>query len=389
MTATTHPTVVPYDSRRLGEVTEALASTAAENDRTAAFPWAGITAVHEAGLLTATVGSRYGGAGIGFADLARALQAMGQGDPSTALIASMTLFPHAMQARQPHWPEDLYARVLAESTQGPVLLNNARVEPDLGSPARGGLPATTARRTASGWLISGAKRFVTGSEGLRYFLVWAGTDEPQPRVGTFIVPGNTPGIDIVDTWHQVGLRASSSHDVVFTDVEVPSENVIGAAERGPKAEQNNLEGGPIHLPQAALYLGVARAAQAYFHRFAHERIPSNLGRPVATTDRFKQVAGEIEAQLSTAEQLVYSLTEAIDRGRPVVATTALAAKVIATRNAVAAVHLALRTLGNPGLSQDAPLERHFRDIQSAGVHAPQEDTALLGIGAAVLASAAL
>jgi alkylation response protein AidB-like acyl-CoA dehydrogenase len=370
----------------LGSVTQALASTAAEYDRTGEFPVAGIQAVHDAGLLTAAVAPRYGGAGIGISELARVLQALGEGDPSVALIASMTLLPHAMQALRPHWPEDLYQRILAESAHRPTLMNHARVEPELGSPARGGLPATTAHRTASGWAITGRKRFVTGAGGLSYVLVWAGTDEPEPRVGTFVVPADSPGVEVVDTWHQLGLRASCSHDVVFTGVEVPLDHVIGVTDKGPEAEQNNLEGGPIHLPIASLYIGVGRAAQRYFHQFAHERVPANLGRPVATTDRFKQAAGEIETLLSTAEQLIYSATQRVDRGETVPPTDALASRVIAVRHTVAATQIALKLLGNPGLSKDAPLERHFRDVQSAGVHAPQEDTALHVIGAAVLAS---
>lgn len=383
-----HSGLIAVDLDRLPEVTEALHATAAEYDARGAFPAAGIQAVHDAGLLTASVGAAYGGAGLGIADLARVLAALGEGDPSVALIASMTLFPHLLQGRRAGWPEELYATVLAESAQRPTLINTARVEPELGSPARGGLPATTARPTAGGWAINGRKRFVTGADGLSYFLVWATTDEPTPRVGTFAIPGGSPGIEVVHNWHQLGLRASGSHDVVFTDVEIPAGHLIEAQQKGAGAEQDNLAGAVFHLPLAALYLGVGRAAQKYFHRFAHERVPANLGRPVATTERFRQAAGEIEVLLSGAEQLLFGTAERLDRGVPVAGTEALAAKVLAVRQTVAAVGLAVKLLGNPGLSQLNPLERHFRDVQSAGVHAPQEDTSLLVIGSAVLNAAA-
>ena len=376
------------DLSRLAAATRQLEATAVEYDRTGAFPAAGIQVVHEAGLLTVGVGEQYGGQGIGLADLARVLQALGEGDPSVALITSMTLLPHAMQARRPSWPDDLYRRVLAESAERPVLLNNARVEPELGSPARGGLPATLARRTNDGWSISGAKRFVTGAAGLTYILVWASTDEPEPRVGTFLVPGDAPGVTVVPTWHQLGMRASGSHDVTFADVEIPADHIVAIGEGGAKAEQDNLAGGGIHLALAALYVGVARAGQRYFHRFAHERVPANLGRPVATTERFRSAAGEIEVQLAGAESLIYGLLERVDRGEPVSPTEGLGAKVLAVRQAVEAVHVAVRLLGNPGLSQLNPLERHWRDIQAAGVHAPQEDTSLLAIGTAALAATA-
>ncbi|MEW1720586.1 acyl-CoA dehydrogenase family protein [Streptomyces sp. NPDC093109] len=379
------PALRPVALDRLPDVTRQLAVHAEEYDRTGAFPAEGIRAVHEAGLLTATVAPRYGGAGLGVEDTARIFAALGEGDPATALIAAMTLNAHTMQARRPHWPEELYARVLADSAERPVLLNNARVEPDLGSPARGGLPATTARRTAGGWAISGAKRFVTGAEGLTWYLVWATTDEPEPRVGTFAVPGDAPGIEITHRWNHLGLRASGSHDIAFHEVEIPAGNLVSVAAHGPAAEQDNRAGAPLHLPLAALYLGVGRAAQRYFHRFAHERVPANLGRPVATTERFRQAAGEIELLLDSADQLVYGGARRVDLGDDTYAPEqALGTKVLATRHATTAVQTALRLLGNPGLTRDNPLERHFRDIQCAPVHAPQEDTALLAIGASAL-----
>jgi alkylation response protein AidB-like acyl-CoA dehydrogenase len=368
----------------LAEVTSALAGTAAEYDRTGTFPAAGIAEAHKAGLLTATVGAEYGGAAIGLADTARVLAALGAGDPSVALISAMTIFTHARQAGKKHWPAQLYTKVLAESALRPTLLNAVRVEPELGSPARGGLPATIARGTATGWAISGRKRFATGAPGLSYFLVWAGTDEPTPRVGTFAVPGDTPGIEIVPAWDHLGMRASCSHDVVFDEVEIPDGHLIEATESGTKAQQDNLALAGAAIPLAALYLGVGRAAQQYFHRFAHERVPANLGRPVASTERFRQAAGEIEVLLSGAEQLLYGVAHRIDRGEPVPPTHALGARVLADRQVAEAVRIALRLLGNPGLSRANPLERHFRDIQSAAVHAPQEDVLLLTIGATAL-----
>ncbi|MGX6601499.1 acyl-CoA dehydrogenase family protein [Micromonosporaceae bacterium Da 78-11] len=277
--------------------------------------------------------------------------------------------------------------MVADSADRPTLINTCRVEPELGSPSRGGLPATLARRTADGWSITGRKRFVTGAAGLSYFLVWAGTDEPQPQVGTFVLAGDTPGIQVVPAWNPLGLRASGSHDVVLTDVPIPAGHVLDLVAADGGAQQDNLAGGALHLPLAALYVGVGRAAQQWFHRFAHDRVPANLGRPVATTDRFKNAAGEIEVLLSGAERLLLDATTRFDAGEAVTGTEALGARVLAARHAVAAVTLATRLLGNPGLSRDNPLERHFRDVQSALVHAPQEDVALTAIGAAALAAA--
>jgi alkylation response protein AidB-like acyl-CoA dehydrogenase len=367
------------------DVTARLAELAVPYDRSGAFPAESIHVVHEAGLLTATVAERYGGRGARVEQTARILHTLGRGDPSVALIAAMTLNTHAREAVQPLWPEELYARVLKESRERPVLINHARVEPDLGSPARGGLPATVARRTPGGWSISGDKRFVTGAEGLDWFLVWATTDEPHARVGTFLVPGDTSGIEITDRWDQLGLRASGSHDVAFRDVEIPYGHVSGLGPHGPASEQDNRAGAALHLPLAALYLGVARAAQGFFHTFAHQRVPANLGHPVARTERFRRTAGEIEVLLAAAEQLIFDGAARVDADDSShTPEQALGARVLADRHAVRAVELAVRLLGNPGLARGNPLERHFRDIQCAPVHAPQEDVSLLAIGTKAL-----
>jgi alkylation response protein AidB-like acyl-CoA dehydrogenase len=379
--------VLPARSDALDAVTRALTATAEQYDRSGGFPTDGIRAVHEAGLLTATVGTEYGGAQLGIGGTARLLAALGEGDPSVALIAAMTLLTHLREAQRPHWPPHLYQEVIRASRERPTLLNAARVEPELGSPARGGLPATVARRTAHGWSISGRKRFVTGAEGLAYFLVWAGTDEPTPRIATFVVPGDSPGIEIHRDWDQLGLRASGSHDVSFTDVEIPAENLLDPVERGAAAEQDNRALAALGLTVAALYLGVGRAAQRAFHRFAHERVPANLGRPIAETDRFRDAAGEIEVNLAGAQQLLYSVADQYDRGERPEPAVGPAARILAIRQVNAAVALATRLLGNPGLSRGGPLERHFRDIQFAAIHAPQDDIVLRQVGTGVLGAA--
>jgi alkylation response protein AidB-like acyl-CoA dehydrogenase len=360
----------PVDLTRLPSVTQALAALAPAYDSTGEFPGPSIEVVREAGLLTATVGSSYGGPGLGVAGLTRILLALGRGDPSVALIASMTQLVHLAEALHPAWPAELYREVLASGG----LINTLRVEPDLGSPSRGGRPATVARRTAGGWSLTGHKRFSTGAAGLDWLLIYAATDEPTPRAGNFVVPASSPGISIVQTWNQLGLRASGSHDVILTDVPVPSANFLPAP-ASPPADA-------LQLPPAAIYLGVGRAALAYFREFALSRVPANLGRPVATTERFRAAAGEISVLLDTGERLLLDAATRFDAGRPV--PDAAAARLIANRHAVAAVTLATRLLGNPGLSRDNPMERHFRDVQSAQVHAPQEDLALQTIGKAAL-----
>src|SRR5206468_10566199 len=96
-----------------------------------------------------------------------------------------------------------------------------RAEPDLGSPRRGGLPGPVERKAGRGWRLSGRKIYSTGAAILKWYAVWAKTDEPELRVGLFLVQAGLPGTRIVETWDHLGLRASGSHDVVFEDVVFP------------------------------------------------------------------------------------------------------------------------------------------------------------------------
>jgi alkylation response protein AidB-like acyl-CoA dehydrogenase len=368
---------MPHDTSSLDATVRIVAEAAPDADRSGSFPWAGIRAVHESGLLETTVGTRFGGRGGSLYDAAQILAALGRGDPSVALITAMTIFNHLGQATRNHWPEDLYKRLLEEAKDRPLLLNAARVEPELGSPARGGLPATLARRTRNGWAINGHKRFVTGAHGLTHFLVWAHTDETTTRVGTFIVPNGLPGIEVIENWNSLGMRASGSHDVKYHDVEIPAENVLDLVDPSV-AQQDNRAHAAMTLALTAIYLGVAEAAQAEFIRYAHERVPTNLGHPIARTERFVNLSGEIDLLVSGARQIIFDTLES-GQGDP---ERLIRARIIAGRQLRDAVQIAVRSLGNPGLGGDLGLERHFRDIQAVLVHAPQEDTCISILGRA-------
>jgi len=382
MTATALPTLKRPDlsDAALAAVTAEVAATAEEYDRSGAIPAAGIAAAHRAGLLTATVAERFGGPGVGLLDTVRILVALGEGDPSVALLAANTLAAHQSQATAGHWPSDAYADLLRRSADGPALVNAIRAEPELGAPARGGLPATTARRTPDGWSLSGRKAYATGGAALAYHVVWAVTDEPDPRVGHVIVPAGAPGITWVETWDHLGLRASNTHDVIYDEVALPADAFleiprVGGVYRDPAAVT-----GVASFGHPALYVGVARAARAAFVRYARERVPTALGRPIAETERIRTVAGEIDAQIALAETLLHGVLLRAAAGDTAHLPQLPLLKVQIARAAIAAVETAVAALGNPALTRHQPFERHLRDVLCVRVHPPQEDAALLAAG---------
>jgi alkylation response protein AidB-like acyl-CoA dehydrogenase len=254
------------------------------------------------------------------------------------------------------------------------------VEPALGTPVRGGLPATIAKRVPGGFRVSGHKLYSTGSTALKYMAVWGRTDDSEPLVGSFLVPHPREGVSIVETWDQLGLRASSSHDVILEDVFIPEANAVDI--RPPAAwaarEASLYQWMAVLLP--SIYDSVARNARDFLVRFALERKPSNLGAALSTLPRFQEVLGEIEALLHVNTALLDRATQA--DAAAFTAQEGNFVKHLVTNNAIRITELALRLTGNPGLARSNPLERHHRDALCGRVHSPQDDTILTQAGQA-------
>ena len=357
-----------------------FAARASQHDRDASFPFENFEQLAEAGLLALTVPAALGGKGANASEAARVINIIGKADPSTALVLSMHYIQHLVMARSTRWPGRLSRKLARESVEGVSLINALRVEPDLGSPSRGGLPATIARKTETGWRLSGRKIYSTGAPILKWYAVWARTDEPTVRVGLFLVPAGLPGTRIVESWDHLGLRASGSHDVVFDDVLFPLDHEIDV--RKPDEWQTpDFTQATVHaIFVAAIYDGVARAARDWLVQFLKTRVPSNLGAPLATLPRAQEIVGGIEARLAVNARLIESFAGDYDDGVLLSASESNIVKLTVTNNAVAVVEDALSLTSNHGLTRANPLERYYRDVLCGRVHTPQDDATRINAG---------
>ena len=369
---------------RARELSVGFAERAAAYDRDASFPFRNFEELSAAGLLSLTVPAALGGGGAGAQTTARVLQIFGKADPSTALVLSMHYIQHLVMARSARWPGRLVRKLAKESVERVALINALRVEPELGSPARGGLPRTIARRTETGWRLTGRKIYSTGAPILKWYAVWAKTDEPETRVGLFLVPAGLPGTHVVETWDHLGLRASGSHDLIFEDVVIPLDHEIDVRKpedwRTPDFTQATVQA--IFI--AAIYDGIARAARDWLIEFLKNRVPANLGSPLATLPRAQEILGAIEARLIVNGRLIESFAADFDDGVPLSAAESNVIKLTMTNNAVAVVEDALSLSSNHGLSRANPLERHYRDVLCGRVHTPQDDATRSAIGRSAL-----
>jgi alkylation response protein AidB-like acyl-CoA dehydrogenase len=376
-----------FSDTALAALSARLAERAEDYDRNPRFPRENFAILAEAGLIGLTVDQRLGGAGAGFVDALRVLGAVARGDPSTALILFMTYAFHAAPERNGRWPSALYERLAREAVTGRGLIGTFRVEPELGTPVRGGMPRTVARLDGDTWRISGEKIYSTGSTGLDWFAVFARTDEPVPRLGLLLVDPASPGITIVPEWDHLGMRATVSHKVVFDDTPTPAGFAVdlrAPAEWAPVPGAANSALAWNALAIATIYDGAARAARDWLARYLNARVPANLGAPLASLPRVQEKFGEIEALLQTNRTLIESAAAAIDAGHGPDATVLNLVKHVANTQAIRAVEIGLELTGNPGISRNNPLERHYRDVLCSRIHSPQADTVLVAAGKAAL-----
>ncbi|MDR7144997.1 acyl-CoA dehydrogenase family protein [Rhizobium sp. BE258] len=359
---------------------------AAKHDEEASFPFENFARLAEHGLIALTVPRDLGRLGGKITDAVRLVAAVGAGDASTGLLVAMNcLMHHVLSRTRPAG----YDEIASAAVQGSGVLNALQAEPDLGSVVRGGLPGSYVTRKADGgWILNGRKAYATGSPIVQWWLALVRTEEPQPRVGTVIVPANSPGLTVVPTWNHAGLRATASHEIEFANVHLVENAATGFYAPGTKEAIDRRATVDVWscLLTAALYDGIARSGRDWLRRFLSERVPSNLGAPLATVPRLQGVVGEIETLLMINRSLIDDYARAAEAAPLPDAISAQMVKHIVTKNAIKSLELALSISGNHGLDKANPLERHYRDALCGRVHAPQSDTILVNAGRTSLSS---
>lgn len=371
----------PQADAWLDTLTADFAATAAELDAGPRFPHDNLARLRRADLLALTVPRALGGHEATLPQALKVVRAVARGEPSTALILVMQYLYHVRLQANPNWPDWLKEAIARDAVERGALINSLRVEPELGSPSRGGLPATVGRLDGGHWVLNGRKLYSTGSPGLTWFAVWGRTDEATPRVGTWLVHRDMPGIRFGEPWNHLGMRATGSHEVIFENVRVPVEHAVDLQAPGLTTGMDPVTTVWTNVLLPAIYDGVARAARDWFVQWAANRVPSGLSAPLSTLPHFQQTVGQIDALLFHNRVLL----DAGASGR-IDAAEAPTIKYLVSRDAIRAVELALEASSNPGLSRNNPLERHYRDVLCARIHTPQNDTVLGNLGRAAFAA---
>ncbi|MCP4358296.1 MAG: acyl-CoA/acyl-ACP dehydrogenase [Chloroflexi bacterium] len=352
-----------------------------EADRNGTLPAEDVATLKSSGYLGLSVPQEYGGLGLPLYDCVAAQLELTQGSASTALVAGMQMhiFGHEREVRT--WDEAWYEQFCRTAVNG-TLFNSLASEPTMGSPSRGSLPATTAVSTSDGdgWLVNGRKTWATGGKHLTHMLVRVNIEDEG---GVVLLTQEMPGIEWVETWSDsLSLRASDSHEVIFHNVKIPRENVVG---RGNVKVTPNLW---FPMIMSTIYLGSAIAARNCVIQFTLERVPTALGKPIATLPKIQRQIGEIDVALQAAHSLLMDVAgewTGEGDGREVMGARIAAAKTMVTETANDVTDKALRIAGGSSITKALPLERYFRDVRAGSMQPPSGDTALEIVGQAAIA----
>ncbi|MEH7145886.1 acyl-CoA dehydrogenase family protein [Priestia megaterium] len=336
-------------------------------DEEGTFPFKNIQELKEAGYTRLSLESKYGGDELRLYDFLLFQELIAQGDASTALSIGWHMgITMDLREKQP-WNQQMLDFIFKEIEKG-ALINTAATEPKTGSPTRGGKPETTAVKTKKGWQINGRKTFTTMSPVLNYFLVKASI-EGEEEIGLFLIPRETSGLSIEETWDMIAMRGTGSHDLVLENVDIEHDFLV---ERLGGFKKNEPSGWLLHIP--ACYMGTAIAARDYAVAFAKEYSPNSIEGTISELPNVQRLVGEMELELMQARHFMYSVASKWDEtsDRSASAGELAAVKHVVTNSACTVVDKAMRIVGARSLQRSNPLQRYYRDVR-AGLHNPPMD----------------
>ncbi len=358
---------------------ERIAPHAAQWEDEARFPREVFEAMGKLGLMGMTVPAEWGGAGLDYVTYAMALEEIAAGDGAVAIVMSghnsvgcMPILEYGTDGQKQR-----YLRALA---QGELLSAFALTEAKGGSDA--GALTTRAVRQGNGYMINGAKQFITTGKNADLTLVFAVTDPEQGKRGisAFIVATDTPGYEVVRVEKKMGLNASDTAQLAFNDMAVPADSLLGEEGQGYRIALGNLEGGRIGI--AAQAVGMARAAYEVALAYAQER--EAFGKPIMEHQAVAFRLADMATQLEAARQLIWHAAALRSAGQKCLKEASMA-KLFATDMAEAVCSDAIQTLGGYGYLKDFPVERIYRGVRGARIYEGTNDIQKLVIARDLIA----
>lgn len=338
-----------------------VAPTAAERDEKEEFSREIFDKMGEIGLTGLPWEEKYNGAGMDFLAYVIAVEELSRVCASTGV----TLSAHVSLCSWPIWKygtEEQKMKYLTKLASGEYLGGFCLTEPNAGSDAS--RMTTTARLEGDHYVINGTKMFITNGDG-DVFVVFAMTDKSKGAKGisAFIVEKTFPGFRVGGHEKKLGIRASSTCELVFEDCIVPKENLLGNEGEGFKIAMTTLDGGRNGI--AAQATGIAQGAFEAALKYSQTR--EQFGQPIFNFQAISFMLADMATQIEAARLLTYQAAWAEGEGLPYGKLSAMA-KLFASDTAMAVTTNAVQIFGGYGYSREYPVERMMRDAKITQIY---------------------
>ena len=345
------------------EFTEAeVAPVAAEIDREHRFPAEILPKLAGLSLLGVPFPEEAGGAGADYVSYVIVIEELARACASTATIVSA----HTSLGTWPIYQFGTPAqkgKYLYDLASGRLLAAFALTEPAAGTDAAAG--TCTATLEGDEYVLNGSKIFITNAPYADVYIVFAKTDatEGTRGISAFIVDKDTPGFSVGEAEHKMGIRASSTPPLYFSNCRIPRDALLGGEGNGFKIAMQTLDGGRIGI--AAQALGIAQGALDASIAYAKERI--QFGKPIASLEAIQFMIADMATEIDASRLLVYRAASFVDNGRPY-GTEGAMAKLFASETASRVAGKAIQIHGGYGYTESYPVERQYRDAKITEIY---------------------
>ncbi len=332
-----------------------------EMDEKGVFERSLIDQFFQLGLMGIETPEQYGGGGGTFFEAILAVEELSRVDASAGVVVDVqnTLVNNAFIRWGNESQKKKYLQMLATDTVGAYALSEAASGSDAFA------LMTRAELKGSEYVLNGRKLWITNGKEAGIFVLFATVDPGAGYKGitAFIVEKNFPGFSVGKKEDKLGIRASSTCELILEDCRVPKENVLGEAGKGYKIAIETLNEGRIGI--GAQMIGLARGAWEYAAKYAQER--KQFGKPIADFQGVQFQLAQSATELEAARLMVYNSARMKDAGMNFVKEAAMT-KLFASQVAERVTSLAVEVYGGYGFTKDYPVEKFYRDAKIGKIY---------------------
>ena len=355
-----------------------IAPKASEIDKSGRWPEEIVAKMGELGFMGVAIPQEYGGAGLDSLTYSLVMEEISAACASSGVIMSVnnSLFCDPVYK---FGTEEQKKEILTPCASGKKLGCFGLTEPMSGSDAQ--TMATQAEKTSDGWVLNGAKNWITNGPHADFIIVFAVTDRSGPKIKhtAFVVPKGTPGYTQASPDHKLGIHGAHSCTVFFENCKVPDSAIVGNVGEGFKVAMATLDGGRIGIASQAL--GIARAALETSVRYAKER--KSFGVTISNHQAIQFMLADMATELDAARLLTWRAATMKDAGTRHSMQSAQA-KLYASEVATRVAHKAIQIHGGYGYSTEFPVERHYRDARITEIYEGTSEIQRIVIAASLL-----